>query len=151
MRDSAGIGTAKMLDSAGIGTRGCESLCVSWTDPRGVGFGSFSKCFRYVLSVVTPRYRRWQPILVSLRCFEGRPPEDVSLCEVFRCIRGVCGRSTFVMCCLVVSGLPFWLSSGSGGLLLLDMVVVPSGRVRDALVTCGWGLGGVFELVWGGC
>jgi hypothetical protein len=56
--------------------------------PRDVGFGSFSKCFRYVLSVVTPRYRRWKPILVSLRCFEDRPPEDVSLCEVLRCIRG---------------------------------------------------------------
>ncbi len=119
-------------------------MCVSWAGPRGVGFGSFSKCFRYVLSIVTPRYRRWQPILVSLRCFEDRPPEDVSLCEVLRCMKGSCGRCTFVMCCLVVSGLPFWPSSGSGDLFLLDMVVAPSGRVWDAWVTCDWGLGGVF-------
>ncbi len=61
-----------------------------------------------------------------------RPPGDVSLCEVLRCMRGGCGRCTFVVCCLVVSGLPFWPSSGSGGPLLLDMVVAPSGRVRDA-------------------
>jgi hypothetical protein len=37
-----------------------------------------------------------------------------------------------------------------GGLLLLDMVEAPSGRVRGAWVTYGWGLGGVFELVWRG-
>ena len=52
----------------------------------------------------------------------------------------------FVVCCLVVSGLPFWSSLESGALLLLDMVEAPSGRV-----TSGWGLGGVFELNWGGC
>ncbi len=51
-----------------------------------------------------------------------------------------------MVCSLVVLGLPFWPSSGSGGLLLLDMAVVPYGRVRVAWVTNGWGLGGVFEL-----
>jgi hypothetical protein len=66
-------------------------------------------------------------------------------------MRGGCGRRTFVVCSLVVSGLPFWPSSGSGGLLLLDMVVSPNGRVRVAWVTSGWGFGGVFELSWGGC
>ncbi len=55
------------------------------------------------------------------------------------------------MCNLVVLGLPFWPSSGSGGLLLLDMVLAPYGRVWGAWVTRGWGLGGVFELIWGGC
>ena len=55
-----------------------------------------------------------------------------------------------MVCSLVVSGLPFWPSSGSGGLLLLDMVVAPNGRVRGDWVRSGWGLGGVFELSWGG-
>ena len=103
------------------------------------------------LTVVTPRFRRCQPFFVSLRCFEDCPPEDVSLYEVLRCMRGGCGRRTFVVLCLVVSGFPFWPSSGSGGLLLLDMVVAPSGRVWGAWVMSGWGLGGVFELSWGGC
>ena len=49
-----------------------------------------------------------------------------------------------MVCSLVVLGLPFWPSSGSGGLLLLDMVVVPYGWVWGAWVTRGWGLGGVF-------
>ncbi len=111
--------------------RGCESLCVSWAGPRGIGFGSFPRCFLYVVSVVTP--------------------EAVSLCGELRCMQGGYGRRTFVMCYLVVSGLPFWPSSGIGDQLLLDLVVSPSGRVRDAWVPCGWGLGGVFGLVWGGC
>jgi hypothetical protein len=50
----------------------------------------------------------------------------------------------------VVSGLPFWPFSGSGGLMLLGLVVVPDGRVRGAWVTSGWGLGGVFVLSWEG-
>ncbi len=106
------------------------------------------KKMKVFLTVVTPRCRGCQPFFVSLRCFEDCPPVDVSLCAVLRCVQGGCG---FVMCCLVVSGLPFWPSSGSGGLLLLDRVVAPSGRVRGAWVASGWGLGGVFELVWGGC
>ncbi len=36
------------------------------------------------LSVVTLRFWRWQPFLVSLMCFEGPPPAVVSLCEVLR-------------------------------------------------------------------
>ncbi len=51
-----------------------------------------------------------------------------------------------MVCSLVVSGLPFWPSSGSGGVLLLDMVVAPNGRVWDAWMTSDWGLGGVLEL-----
>ncbi len=50
-----------------------------------------------------------------------------------------------MMCSLVVLGLPFWPSSGSGD-LLLDMVVASYGRVWGAWVTRGWGLGGVFSL-----
>ncbi len=135
--------------------RVCESLCVSWAAPRGVGFVDLILCYakkkKVFLTVVTPRCRGCQPFFVSLRCLDDCPPEDVCLCEVLRCMQGGCGRRMFVMCCLVVSGLPFWPSSGSGGLLLLDRVVVPSGRVRDTWVTSGWGLGGVFELIWGGC
>jgi hypothetical protein len=56
-----------------------------------------------------------------------------------------------VVCSLVVLGLPFCPSSGSGGLLLLDLVVAPHGRVWGAWVTCGWGFGGVFDLNWGDC
>jgi hypothetical protein len=67
------------------------------------------------------------------------------LCEVLRCIRGGYGRRTELYC-LVVSGLPFWPFSGSGGLMLLGMVVAPDGHVRGAWVTSGWGLEGVFEL-----
>jgi hypothetical protein len=89
--------------------------------------------------------------LVSLGCFEDCPLGDVSLYAVLRCMRGDCGRREFVVCCLVVSGLPFWPSSGSGGLLLLDMVEALRGRVRGAWVTSGWGVGGVFELNWGCC
>ena len=75
---------------------------------------------------------------------------DVSLCEVLRCMWGGYGRRT-VLYCLVVLGLPFWPFSGSGGLMLLGMVVVPNGHVRGAWVTSGWGLEGVFELNWGCC
>ena len=32
-------------------------------------------------------------------------------------MQGDYGRREFVLCCLVVSGLPFWASSGIGGLL----------------------------------
>ena len=77
-----------------------------------------------------------------LMCFEGRPPEAVSLCEVFRCIRGGCGRRVFVVCYLVVLGLVSWPFSGSGDLLLLDLGVTLGGQVWGV-----WGLGGVFELV----
>ena len=99
-------------------------------DREALGLGLFQSVSG--LSVVTPRYRGWQPILVSLRCFGGRPPEDVSLCEVLRYIRGGCGRCILVVCCLVVTGIPFWPSSGSGGPLLFDVVVALSGRVRGA-------------------
>ena len=50
----------------------------------------------------------------------------------------------------MVSGLPFWPFSGSGGLMLLGLVVAPDGRGRGAWVTSGWGFGGVFVLSWGG-
>ena len=103
----------------------------------------FKKVF---LTVVTPRFRGCHPFFVSLRYFEDCPPEDVSLCGELRYMRGGCGRCMFVVCCLVVSGLPFCPSLESGALLLLDMAEAPSGRV-----TSGWGLGGVFELNWGGC
>ncbi len=38
---------------------------------------------------------------------------------------------------LVVSGVPFWSSSGSGGLDVLGMVVAPSDHLRGAWVTSG--------------
>ena len=88
-------------------------------------------------------------VFVSLRSFGDCPLGDVSLYEVLRCVRGGYGRHT-VLYCLVVSGLPFWPFSGSGGLMLLGMVVAPDGRVRGTWVTSGWGLGGVFVLNWGG-
>ena len=98
---------------------------------EALGLWIFSKVFlQYFASVVTLRFRGWQPFLISLRCFEGRLPEDVSLCEVLRCMQGGCGRREFVVCCLVVSGRLFWPSSGSGVLLLLGVEVASSDRVR---------------------
>jgi hypothetical protein len=90
-------------------------------------------------------------VLVSLRCFEGHPPEDVSMCGVLRCMWGGCERREFVVYCLVVLGILFWSSSGSGDLLLLDVEVAPSGRVWGVWVRDDWGIGGVLELVWEGC
>jgi hypothetical protein len=89
------------------------------------------------MTVVTLRFRRWQPFLVSLMCFGGPPPEAVFLCEVLRCIRGGDGRRVSVVYYLVVLGLLFWPFSGSGGLLMLGMGVAPSGRLWGV-----WGLGG---------
>jgi hypothetical protein len=43
----------------------------------------------------------------------GHPLEDVSVCGVLRCVWGVCERHGYVVCCLVVLGLPFWPFSGS--------------------------------------
>ena len=60
-------------------------------------------------------------VFVSLRSFGDCPLGDVSLCEVLRCIWGGYGRRRRY--CLVVSGLPFWPFSGSGGLMLLGLVV----------------------------
>ena len=52
---------------------------------------------------------------------------------------------------LVVGGLPFCPSSASEGLRVLSMVLALQERGWGAWVPCGWGLGGVFELNWGGC
>ena len=65
-----------------------------------------------------------------LMCFGDRPPETVSLCEEFRCIRGDCERRVFVVYYLVVLGLVSWPFSGSGDLLLLDLGVTLGGQVR---------------------
>ncbi len=73
--------------------------------------------FRDVKAVVTPCFRGLHPFFVSLRCLEGHPLEDVSLCGVLRCVGGGYGRCGYVVCCLV-SGLLFWRSdrAGLGGL-----------------------------------
>jgi hypothetical protein len=126
----------------------CQPGVVRVCAPRGLAreaLGSWilsSGVSLMFLSVVTLRFRRWHPFLVSLLCFEGLPPEAVSLCEVLRCMRGIYGRRVFVVCYLMVLGLLFWPFSGSGDLLLLGMGVSPSGRVRGV-----WGLGGVFGVL----
>ncbi len=109
----------------------------------------FYVCSKVFRTVVIPRFRRCQPFSVSLRCLEGCPLGGVSLCGVLRCMWGY-GRSEFVVFCLVVLGLLFWPSSGSG-VLLLGVEVAPSGRVRGVWVGAGWEFGGVTGQVWKGC
>ena len=62
----------------------------------------------------------------------GHPLEDVSVCGVLRCVWGVCERHGYVVCCLVVLGLPFWPFSGSE-LMLLGVGVVLSHSGRNHL------------------
>ena len=70
--------------------RGCESLCVSWAVPRGVGFVDLILCYakRVFLTVVTPRFRGCHPFFVSLRCVEdcvGCPLYVGGLRETYVC------------------------------------------------------------------